>query len=125
MYQLIRSVIKFVKQEDIFNLAITSKLLYKAVLLHYPFDNDKLLSKLSDSDFNLALKNINIYPEIIFRAIILGNKHQLLKTYLNKIDPSINDNTAIRWASHNGHYKIVKILLENYNVNVNYYLNGL
>ena len=28
------SVIKFVKQEDIFNLAKTNKLLYKTILLH-------------------------------------------------------------------------------------------
>ena len=40
---ILGSIIKFVKQEDIFSLAKTNKQLYKAVLLHYHFDDYKLL----------------------------------------------------------------------------------
>ena len=117
---ILGSVVKFVEQEDIFSLAKTNKQLYKAVLLHYHFDDYKLLLKLSteparlgsDADFNIILKNVNVDPEVIFKAIIKGNKHQLLKNYLNKIDPSLDDNWAIRKASKKGYYIIVKLLLD-------------
>ncbi len=113
------NIIKFIKLEDIFNLAKTNKKLYRSVLLHYKFNNYKLLLKLSteparlgsDDDFNTVLKNINIDPNIIFKVIIKGNKYQLLKNYLNKIDPSANDNWAIKYASENGYISIVKLLL--------------
>ncbi len=36
---ILGSIIKNIEQEDIFNLAKTNKQLYKAVLLHYSFDN--------------------------------------------------------------------------------------
>ena len=92
---ILGSIIRFVNIDDIFNLAITSKQLYKAVPIHYPFDDYKLLTRLSDSDFNLVPKNININPEVVFRAIILGNKHQLLKIYFIKIDLSDDHNWTI------------------------------
>ncbi len=106
------NIIKSIEQEDIFNLAKTNKKLYKAVLLHYNFDDYKLLLKLSDADFNIVLKNVNIDPEVVFKAIISGNKYQLLKKYLNKIDPSLDNNWAIRKASENGYTSVVKLLLD-------------
>ena len=101
------SIIKFVTLNDIFNLAKTSKLLYKSVLSHYKFNNYKILLRLSDSDFNTILRNVNINSKVIFKTIIRGNKHQLLKNYLNKIDPNINNNWAIRHSSEYGYYKLV------------------
>ncbi len=89
---ILGSVIKFIEQEDIFNLAKTNKKLYKAVLLHYHFDDYELLLKLSTEDFNIILKNVNISPEVIFKAINLDNNIQLLKNHLNKIDPCLYNN---------------------------------
>ncbi len=62
------NIIKFIKSEDIFSLAKTNKQLYKAVLLHYSFDDYKLLLKLSDEDFNIVLKNVNIDPKVVFET---------------------------------------------------------
>lgn len=108
---ILGDIIKYVNPNDLPNIAATNKSLYKTTLLHYPFDNYKILAKLSDSDFNIVLKNVNVNSEVVFKAIILSNKYKILKTYINKIDPSIDDNWAVIEASKNGFTKIVKLLL--------------
>ncbi len=110
---ILGTIIKFLDLKDITNLSKTNKKFYPLVLLHYPFKNYKFLKLTnSDTDFNIILKNININPEVIFKTIIIGNKHKLLKNYLNKVDPSLDNNWAIRKASKKDYYEIVKLLLE-------------
>lgn len=113
---LLGEVIKFISLEDLSNIVRTNKRLYYTILLYYPFDNYKLLSELSNSDFDVILKNIKISSEVVFKSIIYSNKHEILKLYLNKIDPSIDNNWGIRWASRQGYYKIVIILLDDLRV---------
>ena len=112
-------IIQRIDQKDFINVAMINKRLYKTILLYYPFNNYKMLIKLSDPDFNLILMNVNINSEVILRAIIINNRYKILKTYINKINPRIDNNWILRWSSYYGLYEIIKILLFIKNKNIN------
>ena len=55
-----------------------------------------------------------------FNEAIINNDIEIIKTLLtdNRVDPSVNNNEAIRDASSNGHIEIVKLLLADSRIDI-------
>ena len=82
-------------------------------LTFLPIKNQLLMSLIiNDVDF-IVYNNKKNTNEIFKRASERGY-HMAIKKIINnhKVDPTMDDNYAIRWASKYGHIEVVKILKE-------------
>ncbi len=70
--------------------------------------------------------NYNWNDHAVLRFVIKNNWNALTEYLLTKdIDPSVRNNKAIIYASHNGNYKIVKLLLKDERVDPTVYNNEI
>src|SRR4051812_22548540 len=64
---------------------------------------------------SLAFEYLNQQIQIpLFKEAAINGRHKLVEKMLlfKKIDPSLEDNYAIQFASENGHAEVVKLLLQ-------------
>jgi hypothetical protein len=88
------------------------------------FTNLKII-KLNDKQYFYTENKLKLAEKPIFNTDIfvlmikLGQSLEYIKEALldQRVNPSDNNNYAIRWASRNGHLEVVKLLLEDPRVN--------
>src|SRR5579871_2143184 len=89
------NILRFCKRKHLFSLFLVSKRINKLIWFHL-------------IDF------LRIDLNKIFIESCNEGKIETVRFLLrdNRVDPSAQDNFAIRWSSDNGHAKVVKLLLE-------------
>jgi len=76
-------------------------------------DNVEICNAFTEDNFKILMKNVNLDRQKLFNCVVKRGSYKIVKILLtdSRVNPSINNNYALRWASKNGHTEIVKLLL--------------
>ena len=108
-------VMRFLPEKEMVKVSKVTKKPRQS-LLSYPFDlsDVKRCQAFADSDFDILMKNQNLNRLALFECVVRRGLVDKVKILLkdSKVDPSDDNNYAIRLASQGGHLEVVKVLLK-------------
>ena len=122
---VINTLFQFIPSSFKQNIITSSHIYPNIELLSGIFDLDdiQICNSFSEDNFKILIKNTYLDRQKLFNCVVNRGLIEYVKILLKDnrkekiIDPSANNNYAIRRASGNGHLEVVKLLLNDKRVN--------